>query len=281
MAQIYADPERMKILSDLYIQKANRLADSQSKTLSAAQGIAQNFTGTAISGVFATAVDGIKRNYNSMYDVLNSYAGFLNGAALTYEATDESLGRAILALTGGVAVAISGGRSITLDNPSGNISVPDLNGSGYEEYRNGFKGKDGKFYQYQCVGYVKGRIWERFGVSFPGLSWDTGGASASRIRQYFNEQEINGYRVEYCTSDNVKSGSIASFKGFDGTGHVAFVEDVFTDANGTTMVRYTEANASGSAGKDVDDGIFKVISLDEFRKYCGGLKDLIHLAKVN
>jgi surface antigen/uncharacterized protein YukE len=253
MAQIYADPERMKIFSDLYIQKANRLKDSQSKTLSAAQGIAQNFTGTAISGVFATAVDGIKRNHNSMYDVLNSHADFLNGAALTYEATDEALGNAILALTGGVAVAISGGRSITLDNPSGfpSVIVGQQIPRDSDYYSNTRGGNP--FARGQCTWYAWGRIKEltKKSVEFSknvdrhAKNWPT--LALNAIPKAIPEK---GYAMIDTTGKY---------------GHVAVVERVELLENGDYRIIYSEANWDSEVNVEnpATDGIVKEILLSK------------------
>jgi hypothetical protein len=203
----------------------------------------------------------------------------LNEAANRYEGTEHVLTKEAAALAAAAAV----GATVTYANaPSVGIGKPNLNGAAYDEYRSGSYYK-GKLYRYQCVGYAKGRVAERYGISF-GEPWVDGEQSASNIAKNYGGQVINGYRIDYCTSDNIQPGSIASFNGTsdNSAGHVVFVEDVWTDQNGVTMVKFSEANWDGKGDGGGTDSLFQTMTIDEFRKGRdgGSLKDLIHFVKV-
>ncbi|MDR2176157.1 MAG: CHAP domain-containing protein, partial [Synergistaceae bacterium] len=214
---------------------------------------------------------------------ITDYSKKIDYAADNYDWNDQEIAKWTSALgdrgtaAAGAAGAAAGG-GIPSNGPA-NISAPNLNGAAYAEYR----GENGNYF-YQCVGYAKGRLQENLGISLG--SWGNGGDAVSNLNKQYAGKTVKGldgseYSVEYCTPDNIKAGSIASFNSANSAGHVVYVEDVWTDAEGTQWVRFSEANADNrSDGGGSDGKILPPMTLDDFKNYQNGLKDLLHFEKV-
>ena len=172
--------------------------------------------------------------------------------------------------------------------PSGpkEVSPPNLNESSYSEYRNGFTSENGKQWRYQCVGYAKGRLQENLGVSLG--AWGDGGKAASTLWDRYKDNPVisgkdGSYKIELCSADNVKAPSIASFNPIlpsNPEGHVVYIEDVWQDENGVTMVKYSEANADGKGDGGGTDGQLQTVTLAEFKNYHNGVNNMLHFEKV-
>jgi len=157
----------------------------------------------------------------------------------------------------------------------------DLNSRFYNEYRTGFTAANGTVYKFQCVAYAKGRTHELLGITFD-RAWGIGKDVAKNLKDLDGEVIVGysgTYQIVYYGAETVIAPSVVSFNSILPDGHVVFVEDVWID-NGVIYVKYSEANANGKSEGGGDDGLFQILTLDEFREYQNGLIDGIHFERV-
>jgi surface antigen len=273
------------------LTKAGEIQASHGEMARIAGGMAPYFNGTLPELLTQRLLD-MKKKHEALYEKIAQYSEKIDYAADNYDWSDQEIagwaGRlnvGVGVLVGGAVTGPGGGNPVTQPAPTApsTISDPNLNGSAYKEYREGFVADDGKHYAFQCVGYVKGRLQETLGVNL-GVPWGNGGDAASNLGNRFSGNTVSGrdglYSAEYCTPDNIKPGSIASFNTGQPAGHVVYVEDVWKDADGATWVKYSEANADAKGDGGGTDGILQSVKIDDFRNLYNGLKDLLHFEKV-
>jgi len=172
----------------------------------------------------------------------------------------------------------------TIDLPTApreEIIPVDLNSRYYNEYRMGFATSDGTVYRFQCVAYVKGRTHELLGLVLD-RAWGVGKDVAKNLKDLDGEIVYGLYedfRIVYYDSGTLKPHSVASFNSVLPDGHVVFVEDIWIE-NGVVYVMFSEANANGKSEGGGTDGLFQILTLDEFKVYQGGLIDSIHFESI-
>jgi uncharacterized protein YukE len=282
MPKILAITETMHGNAKNILARAGEIQSSHGEMERITNGMAPYFSGTLPELLTQRLLD-MKKKHEALYEKISQYSEKIDFAADNYDWSDQEIAGWAGRLGVGVGTLVGGGVVGSTSTGASEISGPDLNGSAYAEYRDGFI-QEGKKYAYQCVGYAKGRLKERLGIDLG--SWGDGGVAASNLGSKYGGKTVAGsdgsYMVEYCTPDNIKPNSIASFNpvsGYPG-GHVMYVEDVWTDADGTTWVKYSEANKDGKGDGGGSDGVPQTMKLNDFKNYHNGLKDLVHFEKA-
>jgi len=309
--------EKILITPD-YLEKAaaslrtakEQFMDSITRVHNAVNNLTNTWRDELHTVAHAKYYDKLNVNLSAIPQTLEAFAEMIIGTLKVFDGMDKELKTKIWTTMGATEAAALYGISIikpyyeTQPYPHGSeqiprdrytfgdllkeserdLSNPNLESAAYNEYRSGVVYNE-VTYRYQCVGYAKGRLIERFGINLG--AWGNGGDAASNIAAKYNGQTIAGsdgnYRVEYCSSDNIKAGSIASFSPippYNPEGHVVFVEDVWTDVNGVSYVKFTEANANGKGAGGGSDGVFQTVTMAAFKSYHNGLVDLVHFEKV-
>jgi uncharacterized protein YukE len=284
MPKILAVTDAMHSNAKSVLAKAAEIQASHDDMARVAGGMAPYFSGTLPELLTQRLLD-MKKKHEALYEKIAQYSEKIDYAAENYDWSDQEIAGWANRL-GVSAGALAGGAAASGTNATGPSTIPnpDLSGAAYQEYRDGVV-FEGVRYRYQCVGYAKGRLAEKLGITLG--SWGDGGDAVSNLaKRYKNVTTVSGrdgeYSLEYCTPDNIKAGSIASFNDMPGNsaGHVVYVEDVWTDADGITRVKFSEANADGKGNGGGNDGEIQTVTLDEFKNYHNGLKDLLHFEKV-
>jgi surface antigen len=240
------------MLAQLLETKANDLLQYQAAALKAANGIGEHFKGSAISGVFAAARDAIQKNHTAMHDAVTSYAAALQNTAITYQAADEALGRAMLALTGGAAVTLGSGVKITVDNPAG--IPPVVVGQQMPRNSDAFLSAGGNpFARGQCTWYAWGRVKE---ITKKNIRFS---ADSGRHAKNWPDLAINAVKRAIPQRGFVMVDTNGTY------GHVAVVESVERLPNGDYKILFSESNWDNNIYSEnlATDGKVKEILLSQ------------------